>query len=129
MLRTVGLKCCVRLLGVPGRQRKFFDSMDIFESVGLSFTRSGTNTEQIQSVFDKTSVRIRIFYAQTWNENEDHGLLFDLRRGHRVCVAPLLFYDYCDYPAKASMEERGILVRSLLFQKNTISPRRSNNFK
>ena len=105
--------------------------MDIFESVGLSFTRSGTNTERIQSVFDKTSVRIRIFYAQTWNENEDHGLLtpFDLRRGHRVCVASLLFYDYCYYPAKASMEERGILVRSLFFQKNTISPRRSYNFK
>ena len=54
---------------------------------------------------------------------------FDLRRGHRVCVAPLLFYDYCYYPAKASMEERGILVRSLFFQKNTISPRRSYNFK
>ena len=27
------------------------------------------------------------------------------------------------------MEERGILVRSLFFQKNTISPRRSYNFK
>ena len=54
---------------------------------------------------------------------------FDLRRGHRVCVAPLLFYDYCYYPAKASMEERGILVRSLFFRKNTISPRRSYNFK
>ena len=47
---------------------------------------------------------------------------FDLRRGHWVCVAPY-------YPAKASMEERGILVRSLFFQKNTISPRRSYNFK
>ena len=33
------------------------------------------------------------------------------------------------YPAKSSMEERGILVRSLFFQKNTISPRRSYNFK
>ena len=75
MLGTVNLKCCVRFHGLPGRQRKFFESMDIFESVGLSFTRRGTNTGRIQSVFDKTPVRIRISYTQTWNENEHHGLL------------------------------------------------------
>ena len=41
MLGAVGLKCCVRLHGVPGRQRKFFESMDIFESVGLSLRVGG----------------------------------------------------------------------------------------
>ena len=120
MLRTVGLKCCVRLLGVPGRQRKFFDSMDIFESVGLSFTRKPP------FAYEYLTHRL-VTKMNTMASWRHFG--FHLHRGHRVCVAPLLFYDYCDYPAKASMEERGILVRSLFFQKNTISPRRSYNFK
>ena len=129
MLGTVGLKCCVRLHGVPGRQRKFFESVEIFESVSLSFTRSGTNAERIQSVFDKTSVRIRIFYAQTWNENEDHGLLTPIwppQRSPSLCRA-LVILRLLLLPSYGG--ERGILVRSLFFQKNTISPRRSYNFK
>ena len=62
--------------------------------------RRGTNTGRIriQSVFDKTSVRIRISYTQTWKENEHHGLLSPLWLSppqRSLCVSPLLFYDYC----------------------------------
>ena len=60
-----------------------------------------------------------------------HHFGFHLRRGHfvsRPCYFTIIAI-LLGYPAEASMEERGILVRSLFFQKNTISPRRSYNFK
>ena len=136
MLWVVGLKCYVRLHGVPGRQRKFFEAMDIFESAGLSFTRRGTNTGRIQSVFDKTSVRIRISYTHTWKENEHHGPLtpFWLSPPQRsLCVAPWLFYDYCYSIGVPSWNlyggERHSCTEFIFSEKNTISPRRSYNFK
>ena len=137
MLGTVNLKCCVRFHGLPGRQRKFFESMDIFESVGLSFTCRGTNTGRIQSVFDKTSVRIRISYTQTWNENEHHGLLTPFwlsppQRSPSLCRALVilrLLLFYWGTQLKPLWRREAFLYGVYFFRKTLFSPRRSYNFK
>ena len=108
--KLFGQQCCVRLQGVPGRHCKFFESMNIFERAGLSFTRRGTNTGRIQSVFEKTSVRKRLSCPQTWSKNEHHGLLIPFWLSPpqgSLCVVPLLFSDYCYFNWGTQMEPPG----------------------
>ena len=136
MLGVVGLKCCVRLHGVPGRQRNYFEAMDIFESVGLSFTRRRhehwTNTVRIRQNLRSHTNILHTDLEQNWTPWPPDAILAFTSAEVTLCRALVilrLLLFYWGTQLKPLWRREAFLYGVYFFRKNTVSPRRSYNFK